>query len=295
MFYKPQAYRETKLAVSVVVLTYNCEKTLKECLDSLLNQDYKDFELIVIDDFSKDKTFKILNSYRDKRIRIYRNNENKGTAINRNFGIEKSKGDLIFFTDSDCIPMKNWLKEGVEAITKKKADIVTGWTLYRNNYPSFKDRVVQGYGTFMTANLGFKRKMLKSVGEFNEELNSACGEDFDVCYKILNKGGKSVFCKDMLVIHQKSEKSYLGELKRYANYYKSKLLLKNEHNDSSRFFGRIFMPLHLASIPFPFILFIVHSFKSWKDVSLLPFTWLGYIYGRISFWAECIRKGKFYV
>lgn len=88
--------------VSVIVPTYNAEKTLNKCLDSLLNQTLKEIEIIVINDKSTDKTLEILNSYKDnKKIVIIDNKKNLGPAASRNKGLDIAKGKYIGFVDSD--------------------------------------------------------------------------------------------------------------------------------------------------------------------------------------------------
>lgn len=87
--------------ISIIVPVYNSEKYLKKCINSILNQTYKDFEVIIINDCSEDNSDNIIKSYKDKRIIYIKNETNKGIGYNRNLGINKSKGDYICFIDSD--------------------------------------------------------------------------------------------------------------------------------------------------------------------------------------------------
>ena len=88
--------------LSIIVPVYNTSKYLPRCLDSLINQTYKNIEIIVINDGSTDNSLEILESYasKDKRIKLI-NSENKGVSNARNLGLEKAKGELIGFVDSD--------------------------------------------------------------------------------------------------------------------------------------------------------------------------------------------------
>lgn len=86
--------------ISVVVPVYNAEKTIRRCIESVLIQDYSNFELILIDDGSQDTSLKICKSYHDNRIKVI-HRENKGVSITRNEGINVAKGKYIFFIDSD--------------------------------------------------------------------------------------------------------------------------------------------------------------------------------------------------
>ena len=97
---------------------YNSEKYLKESIDSILNQSYKDFELLIIDDGSTDSSIDIINSYNDSRIRVIKNNENKGLPYTRNLGLKLATGDYIAVMDSDDISYPNRLERQVDFLEK---------------------------------------------------------------------------------------------------------------------------------------------------------------------------------
>ena len=111
--------------VSVVVPVYNMEKYLDECLSSLVNQTFKDYEIIVINDGSKDSSLEIMNDYKknySKLIKVF-SNENQGISKTRNFGIEKSNGEYITFIDSDDYVGKTFLEDMYNKIITTKSDI----------------------------------------------------------------------------------------------------------------------------------------------------------------------------
>lgn len=93
----------TNRLVSVILPTYNCENFIKETLDSVLKQTFKEWELIIVDDCSTDGTIEILNEYKknDHRIKLYSLKQNNGAAIARNLGVKHAKGNFIAFLDSD--------------------------------------------------------------------------------------------------------------------------------------------------------------------------------------------------
>ena len=86
--------------ISVIVNVYNGEKYIKKCLDSIINQTYKDLEILIVDDGSTDNTLKICKKIKDKRIRII-SQKNIGISLSRNVGLDNVKGDYVFFVDSD--------------------------------------------------------------------------------------------------------------------------------------------------------------------------------------------------
>ena len=90
-----------QLKISVIVPVYNVEKYLKQCLDSIVNQTYKNLEIIIVNDGTKDNSMKIVEEYlQDKRIKVI-NKENGGLSSARNIGIKEATGDYISFIDSD--------------------------------------------------------------------------------------------------------------------------------------------------------------------------------------------------
>lgn len=112
--------------ISIIVPVYNVEKFLRRCIESILNQTFKDFELILINDGSKDKSLDVMNEYKnDKRVKIF-TQENKGPAITRNLGIKKSEGKYIMFIDSDDYILPNYVENYYNAMISGNYDLVIG-------------------------------------------------------------------------------------------------------------------------------------------------------------------------
>jgi len=113
--------------VSAIVPVYNGEKYLRKCLESLINQSYKNMEIILINDGSTDKSSKICDAYvlSDNRIRVI-HTQNNGPATARNIGIDNSKGKFIFFVDADDFIEGNAISLLIENYKQYKADIIIG-------------------------------------------------------------------------------------------------------------------------------------------------------------------------
>ncbi len=94
----------------MIVPTYNRAHLVTETIDSILSQTFKDFELIVVDNYSIDNTEDVVKSYTDKRIRYSKHQNNGVVAVNRNYGISKAQGDYIAFCDDDDL----WMPEKLE-------------------------------------------------------------------------------------------------------------------------------------------------------------------------------------
>lgn len=110
----------SKIKVSIITPTYNDEKYIVETIDSVLNQTHKNFELIIIDDNSLDSTVKIIERFNDKRIKLIKNNVNKGAAYARNLGLKNSTGDYIAFLDGDDVWLPNKLESQLRFMISKK-------------------------------------------------------------------------------------------------------------------------------------------------------------------------------
>ena len=93
--------KDTHSLVSIIMPTYNREKTIKRAIDSLINQTYQNIEIIIVDDGSSDNTVSIINQYKDKRIKLFVLKENMGANYARNLGLKEAKGEFITFQDSD--------------------------------------------------------------------------------------------------------------------------------------------------------------------------------------------------
>lgn len=110
------------LLISVVIPAYNREKTIKYCIDSVLAQSYKNFEVIVVDDCSVDGTVDIVNSYNDNRIKLFKLNQNSGAQHCRNVGIKNSLGSWIAFLDSDDEWLPDKLEKQIDVLAKHNYD-----------------------------------------------------------------------------------------------------------------------------------------------------------------------------
>ena len=112
-----------KILVSIIVPMYNNEKYIKECLDTLINQTYNNIEIIIIDDGSKDDSYKVATKIKDKRIKLIKQ-ENKGANAARRKGIELATGDYCLFVDSDDWIDKNTIEELVTLIEDKNYEVI---------------------------------------------------------------------------------------------------------------------------------------------------------------------------
>ena len=114
---------ELNKKVSIIMPVYNASGTIRDAVDSVLRQTYQNYELIIIEDCSKDDSLSIVRSYEqaDSRIRVIENPENKGVAFSRNAGVQAADGDYIALLDSDDVWLENKLEQQIELLEKTKA------------------------------------------------------------------------------------------------------------------------------------------------------------------------------
>jgi len=117
--------------LSVIIPVYNSVKYLKKTLNSLINQTFKDFEVLCVNDCSTDNSLEILKEFskQDKRITILNNEKNLGAALSRNVGIDKARGEYIYFLDADDYIDEKYLECMTEKIEREKCNIVLNMSI----------------------------------------------------------------------------------------------------------------------------------------------------------------------
>lgn len=122
-------------AITVFMPVYNAEKYLKEAIDSILNQTFQNFELLIIDDGSTDESVKIIEGYTDWRIRLIHNDGNKGLPYTRNRGLNLARGKYLAIMDADDVSVKNRLEIQYNIMEKRSnlAVISSGKELLSND------------------------------------------------------------------------------------------------------------------------------------------------------------------
>ncbi len=197
-----------KPIVSVIIPVYNDFRIVK-CLKALKNQTYprERYEIIVVDNNS-DKHF--LTNLRKYKIRLLSAKE--GTYAARNKGIKAAKGDILAFTDADCIPAKEWIEKGVDAIRNQAAGLVAGKIelFPKGNRPTIAEmfEIITGFRQELyvkkwhfgaTANVFTKKQVINKVGPFNDYLIS--GGDLEFGKRIFEAGYMQIYAPEVIVWH----------------------------------------------------------------------------------------------
>lgn len=196
--------------VSVVVAAYNAEAYISECIDSIIKQTYPNWELIICDDASNDKTRIICNGYAETHdnIKVIYNETNKHAAYSRNRCIELASGELIAIQDADDLSEKNRLELEVEAILTSKSDFVSsahylfdGEGVYSTYYPKEKYPSKKSFLSglpFCHAATMFKQECIKGINGYRDDKFTIRNEDYDLFMRLYASGFKGVNVFDVL-------------------------------------------------------------------------------------------------
>lgn len=222
----------TKMEFSVIIPAYNAEKTIDSCIQALLFQSLprEKYEIILVDDGSIDATAKIAQTYPV----IYHYQKNKGPAAARNKGTQLSKGKIILFTDSDCVPDHFWIQEmvfpfianpeisGVKGAYKTEQSSLTA----RFAQAEFEDRfALLEKSSFIdmvdTYSAAFKREVFIESGGFDPLFPVANNEDTELSYRMVSNGHLFVFNSRAFVYHTHPDslKKYL-KIKLWRGYWR---------------------------------------------------------------------------
>jgi len=239
--------------VSIILPTYNRADLILAAIQSILDQTFTNFEIIIIDDCSTDNTSKVISSIADPRIKYIYLSKHKGAAFARNEGIKVAFGDFIAFADSDDIWLKEKLEKQVDVLLNAPDDLglvySSVWKIKSKRKIIFPDKSLgmkrSGdihknllFGNFITIHVLLRRQCLQKVGFFDEQLSRL--QDWDLWlrlskrYKIfyINQPlvcvysspgaiseNKAYFACGLEIIIKKFIKEFSGYPKLLAKYY----------------------------------------------------------------------------
>ena len=197
-----------KAKVSIILPNYNSSTTIKKTISSIVNQTYKNWELIIVDDNSDEFTKNILSEYKNKKIKIHFLKENKGAAYCRNFAIKNSRSNYLAFIDSDDLWKKDKLKTQINFM--KKNNYFFTYTYYKtfkkNN--SIKNKIIVpnkfNFKSFIkntsiaTSTMIVERSVTKNIKFSNTKI---C-EDYYYKCQLLKRIGYAYCCRAYLSEYQ---------------------------------------------------------------------------------------------
>ena len=200
-----------KELISIIINVYNGEKYINKCLDSIINQTYKNLEIIVVNDGSSDNTLNILNSYHDQRIKII-TTKNLGLSLSRNVGIDNASGSYLYFVDVDDFIKPDTITYLYNLIKKyhKQIAMATYMNIYNYDYPEQEQaeqiKIINSFDAIKAA--------LYSRGKFGSIWNKLFAKDL---FKTIRFEDRIV--NDFVVIYklyiEASEVVYSNQIKYY--------------------------------------------------------------------------------
>lgn len=206
-----------KPKVSVIVPCHNSEKTIGKTLESLINQSFKDFELLVVDDASTDNSLKVIKALGVRALAL---EKNMGVSFARNRGSEAASGNLLLFLDADCWAESNWVKRMVDGLTEEGVEVIAG-NIRIPNSTVFANAVAElgfpgganagfenmwrvsanGFTNHVSScNFGIKRPVLDSVNGFDESLRR--GQDAYLSFALSQNRARIKYCSEAVVFHE---------------------------------------------------------------------------------------------
>ncbi len=291
---------EARIKVSVVIPAYQASSTIIRCLDALREQDFSlPYEIIVVDDGSMDNTAEFARTSCDQ---IITHREKRGAAAARNSGIRAAKGDLICFTDADCMPKKDWITKMV--LPFENPEIVGAKGVYRTNQTEITARFVQieyedKYDLLQTQerinfidtySAAYRRDVLIANDGFDEQVFYV--EDQELSFRLASRGYQMVFQPSGAVyhLHSNTVRAYLRK-KFMIGYWKAQIL--------RRFPGRAIQDSHTPQVLKVQILILALILTSaaallitrWSGIALTA-TILAFLISTIPFLAKAWPKDR---
>ena len=217
--------------VSVIVPVYNSSKYIEKCITSIINQTYKNMEIIIINDNSTDNSLDIINQYKDKRIKLINLKKTKGVANARNEGIKKSKGNYICYLDSDDYISEDKIEKQIKFMEEN--NVIFSFT----NFIYLKESGKKHYAkvpkklnyksalkntAILTSTVILNMDKLKKEDIFMPNIKK--GQDTACWWKILKKGIIAYSMPDFFTTYRVHKNSLsfnkINALKRTWNLYK---------------------------------------------------------------------------
>jgi glycosyltransferase involved in cell wall biosynthesis len=258
----PKNILKQNIKLSVVMPAYNAEKYIRESIDSILNQTLNEFEFIIIDDFSSDKTWEIIKEYsrRDNRIICYRNDKNLKISHTLNKAINICKTDLIVRMDADDISLSNRLEILFKYMNLNPETVCCGSYIeicdedmkFMNtrSYPTKHEDIIKmlnRVSPFCHASLCYRKSVIEKSGMYNSNLVPS--EDYDLYFRLVNLGRLHNINEILYKVrtHNRSSSNLFNKKQAKLTFY-IKIKAMYEYNNKFSTSDKIYLMLHFLSI-----------------------------------------------
>lgn len=289
---------------SILVCTYNRINYLKRCIASLLEINFPEYEIIIVNDGSNDGTKEFLDNIKNDKIKVIHHERNQGICAAKNTGIKHANFDIIACTDDDCTVDRGWLAELLRGFGNEQIGFVIGQTFYiSKNYKGyFPERLVANQNAKWPggANIAFSKKVFDVSGNFDNSFFKYNNEDTEIAIRIVSKGYKFNRAPNAIVCHQAMNWTVKSLLRSARNASVWPVLKKKYPNHYSHFgppvkFGLIvnmedYLYLITAPIFIP-LLFIRYILHGKRDIKIFFTKWPVYLLlRRFYIYKEAVRN-----
>ncbi|MDQ2178206.1 glycosyltransferase family 2 protein [Marinifilum sp. D714] len=237
---------------SIIVPVYNRPDEMKELLDSLAAQTYKDFELVVVEDGSSITSEELCKSYSDQINISYYYKENQGPSIGRNYGLAKAQGNYYLFFDSDCILPAHYMETIHKELSENFVDCYGGPDGAMDDFSDFQKAVSYAMTSFFTTggirggkkqvhkfhprsfNLGFSKAVYENTGGFPVTTMHP-GEDMVFAIEVIKRGFETRLVSDAYVFH-KRRISFKKFYKQVFGFGKTRYIISKHYPETFKVF-----------------------------------------------------------
>ena len=217
--------------VSIIMGAYNEEKTIAKCIDSILAQTYKNWEFIICDDCSTDRTNEIVSEYaeKDSRIKLIKNKTNSKLATSLNNCLTVAKGEYVARIDADDIALPERLEKQVEFLNQHYEFAVVGSAVkvfdgekvlferFGKTEPT-KEDVLHG-PTFMHPTIMLRKRVYDDLGGYTVSQRTMRGQDWDLWFRFYAKGYRGYNLNEILLLYHESPDDYKKRTLKTAKGY----------------------------------------------------------------------------
>ncbi|MDR2122172.1 MAG: glycosyltransferase [Flavobacteriaceae bacterium] len=274
-------HEDSHLQLSLIIAVYNRKEELRELLNSLSVQTDRDFEVVVVDDGSKEKLESAAAEYSEQLNIKYLYKNNTGAGLTRNYGTRHASGNYFIFIDSDCIVPENYIKNIRENLSKDYVDAFGGADSADESFNNLQKAISYSMTSLFTTggirgnkksvdkfqprsfNMGISKKAFDAVGGFSE---MRIGEDPDLSLSLWEKGYQTRFFSECKVFH-KRRTSLKKFSKQVYHFGIARPILNQRHPDYTKitfWFPSAFMIFTLCSLSVSFI-------RWWLMIPLLSY------------------------
>jgi GT2 family glycosyltransferase len=293
------AFIEAKTA-SIIIPTFNGATRIGNCLDSLTKQIAgRKIEILVVNDGSTDNTADVVGGYSSVRLI---NQENAGPASARNRGALEAQGQILLFTDDDCVPMPDWLEAMLAPF--KDIEVVGAKGIYRTHQKSLAARFVQieyedkyrlmaglpSIDFIDTYSAAFRRDRFLEMAGYDTSFPVACAEDVELSYRMSARGWTMVFVPQAIVYHTHPStfSSYLKKKYKFA-FWRVLAVRKNPSKGVKDSHTPQLMKLQLLFAP-ALLFGVVFDLAMRPAISVSAIVLAGFFLSTLPFTLRAVRK-----